>query len=110
MYIFQVSVIRANIFDRRLAEFVTAMEMAPKELKVYRFLARKPMTIKQLESHVNVSERMLRTYLKDLMKKRFIKRKVLESRRLKYLYAASPSVVILRYLKSKVVSLERSAM
>ncbi|MBI5061319.1 MAG: hypothetical protein HZB67_03315 [Candidatus Aenigmarchaeota archaeon] len=100
--------IRTNIFDQRFAEFIATLDMAPKELRVYKFLAKKPMTIKQLEKHINVSERMMRIYIHDLIEKNFIKRSVVESKRLKYVYTAAPSVDILRFLKSRVASLEKT--
>jgi len=98
---------KIGAFNQKLTDFIQSIDLAPREFKVYQFLAKKPMTIKQLEKNINVSERMLRTYLDDLMKKKFIERRIVQERRLKYVYMANPSAEILKILKSKIVSIER---
>ena len=91
-----------NKTENILEELVRYLDLAPKELKLYKSLLKRPMTIKQLEKSMTVSERMLRTYIDDLLTKRFIKRKIIASNRLKYMYYASPATDILRLIKTRL--------
>jgi predicted DNA-binding transcriptional regulator len=96
-----------SLFNQRFTNFINSIDLAQKEFRVYQFLTKKPMTIKQLERNVRVSERMLRIYLDDLLRKHFISRRVIGEKRLKYVYTANPSVEILKMIKSKIASIER---
>jgi len=60
------------------------------EIKLYNLLLKKSLNIDEIKKGMNVSERTIRNYIKRLLEKGFIKRKVLEGKRLKYVYSAVP--------------------
>lgn len=83
-------------------------EMKGHQTKIFRLLMDRPMTIKQLEKVSKMSERMIRTYLGDLIEKNFIKRNIIEDRRLKYVYSANPPKMIINLLKDTISRIERA--
>ena len=58
------------------------------EVKIYNLLLKKSLTIKEMKEQLGISERTIRKYLKKLHEEGFIKRKVDESERLRYIYRA----------------------
>lgn len=60
------------------------------EVKMYNLLQQTPLTTKQIEKKLGISERTVRKYTKILYKKGFIVRRVVEGERLKYVYEAIP--------------------
>jgi len=60
------------------------------EIKLYNLLLKKSLTIDEIKKKIDVSERTIRNYIKRLLEKGFIKREVLEEKRLKYVYLAVP--------------------
>jgi len=60
------------------------------EIKIYNILLKYPLTIKQIEKQLNLSERTIRKYIKRLDREGFIVKKVKEGKKLKYVYKAVP--------------------
>jgi predicted transcriptional regulator len=60
------------------------------EIRIYNLLLNSPLTVKQLEKQLNLSERTIRKYIKRLDLEGFITKKVEQGKRLKYVYTAIP--------------------
>ena len=77
----------------------TMFSMKGHEIQILQLLMKKPMTIKQMQKTSHMSERMLRDYIDDLTKREFISKKVVEDKRLKYVYYANSPEMILNIAK-----------
>ena len=59
------------------------------EIKLYKLLLNKELTINQIKKQMKVTERTIREHIKDLLKKQLIVRKaVSRGKRLKYVYSS----------------------
>ena len=85
----------------------TMFSMKGHEMQIFQILMKKPMTIKEIQKQSHMSERMLRTYLDDLTKRNFISKKVVEDRRLKYVYYANPPEIIINMTKGIIAKAEK---
>jgi len=72
------------------------------EIRIYNVLLKKPLTIKQLEEHLNLSERTIRKYIKRLDSEGFITKKVEQGKRLRYVYSAVPIRETWEKVKDKI--------
>ena len=72
------------------------------EIRIYNILLKKPLTIKQLEEHLNLSERTIRKYIKRLDSEGFITKKVEQDKRLRYVYSAVPIRETWEKVKDKI--------
>lgn len=81
--------------------------MKGNEMRIFQLLMKKPMTIKQLQKASRMSERMLRTHLGDLTERSFVSKKVVEGRRLKYVYYASPPEAIIGMAKNAISRMQK---
>ncbi|MBI2971914.1 MAG: hypothetical protein HYY37_05835 [Candidatus Aenigmarchaeota archaeon] len=86
----------------------TLFSMKGHELQIFEILMKKPMTIKQLQKASHMSERMLRTYLDDLTERNFVFKKVVEDKRLKYVYYAHSPESIMQAAKDMIISVEKT--
>lgn len=69
--------------------FMKKLQIGPTKLRIYEQLSDKPMTIKQLEKSMKMSERMLRICLDDMTKRGFIRKEILEDKHMKYIYLSN---------------------
>src|SRR3989338_3699876 len=83
-------------------------QLGESKLVVYRLLSPKPMTIEGLKKGSEVSERLLRMHVAELIKKGFVKRRVLSDARLKYEYSATPPSHLAHLLITKLVAFDTS--
>jgi predicted DNA-binding transcriptional regulator len=88
-------------------DLFSVFKLEKNEKLIYEILEKRPMTIKQLQKTTRVSERMLRTYLDDMIRRGFVKKKVVEGNRLKYVYKATEPQTILDHIKTKVTEIEK---
>ena len=72
------------------------------EIRIYNLLLKKSLTIKQLEEHLNLSERTIRKYIKRLDSEGFITKKVEQGKRLRYVYSAVPIRETWEKVKDKI--------
>ncbi|RLF64234.1 MAG: hypothetical protein DRN31_00705 [Thermoplasmata archaeon] len=72
------------------------------EIRIYNILLKKPLTIKHLEEHLNLSERTIRKYIKRLDREGFITKKVEQGKRLRYVYSAVPIRETWEKVKDKI--------
>lgn len=72
------------------------------EIRIYNILLKKPLTIKQLEEYLNLSERTIRKYIKRLDSEGFITKKVEQGKRLRYVYSAVPIRETWEKVKDKI--------
>jgi len=72
------------------------------EIKIYNLLLKSSLTIKQIERQLNLSERTIRKYIKKLDQDGFIIRKVVQGKRLKYVYMAVPVQETWKKVKDKI--------
>jgi len=72
------------------------------EIRIYNILLKKPLTIKQLEEHLNLSERTIRKYIKRLDREGLITKKVEQGKRLRYVYSAVPIRETWEKVKDKI--------
>lgn len=78
------------------------LNFKPVEIKIYNLLLNSPLTIKQIEGQLNLSERTIRKYIQRLDQKGFIIKKVEEGKRLKYVYTAVPIQETWKKVKGKI--------
>jgi len=72
------------------------------EIKLYDSLLKKEMEMNEIVQCLNMSERSIRTHIKNLYKKGFIKRKVLMKGRLKYVYSSVAPEIAWKIVKKRV--------
>ena len=96
-----------SIIKSQFMDLFNVFRLGKNEKLIYELLEKRPMTIKQLQKTTQVSERMLRTYLDDMIERGFVKKKVVEGNRLKYVYKSTEPQTILDHIKSKVTELEK---
>ncbi|RLI46641.1 hypothetical protein DRO69_02635 [Candidatus Bathyarchaeota archaeon] len=72
------------------------------EIRIYNLLLKSSLTIKQIERQLNLSERTIRKYIKKLGQEGFITRKVVQGKRLKYVYMAVPVQETWKKVKDKI--------
>jgi len=72
------------------------------EIKLYNTLLKKEMKMNELVQRLNISERSIRTHIKTLYKKGFIKRKALMGDRLKYVYSSVTPKIAWKIVKKRV--------
>jgi predicted DNA-binding transcriptional regulator len=72
------------------------------EIKLYNALLKKQMKMNELVQRLNMSERSIRTHIKTLYKKGFIKRKALMGNRLKYVYSSVTPKIAWKIVKKRV--------
>jgi len=72
------------------------------EIKIYNLLLKSSLTIKQIERQLNLSERTIRKYIKKLDQGGFIIKKVVQGKRLKYVYMAVPVQETWKKVKDKI--------
>ncbi len=85
-------------------------QLKSNELLVYNMLSKKPMTIKQLQKNMKMSERSLRAYLDNMVGRKFVKRKLIEGKHLKYVYYATSGDNLLGIIKNHVEELEKKRL
>ncbi len=73
-----------------------------KEMKIYKLLLKKSLTINQIKEHIKVSERTIRKHIKNLYEKCFIKRRVEKGKRLRYRYKAISLIDTWKIIEEKI--------
>ena len=93
---------KIKAIDNRIVGILSSLQLTASEMNIYKNLMKRKMDIRQIEKAVNMSERMIRTCLDDLMKKNFVKRELVESKHLKYIYHANSSDSVLDSIVKKI--------
>ena len=86
------------------------LQLGKSELKVYAALAKGPMSIKELKKTTNLSERMLRASISNLLRKDFVNRSAVGGDRLKYVYQANQPVNVADFLRNKMAKIEENRL
>ncbi len=87
----------------KLDNFFDYINLGKQERKIYKFLLlKKESTIKQIKGGLKLSEKTIRTQLKNLMTLGFINRKIVENGRLKYVYYTENISISWKNLKKKI--------
>ena len=94
---------RYNTYKDRLVFIISALCLDRKEGEMYRILLRGRLRIDELQKRLKVSERTVRRYIKIMFDEGFIKRKVIEGRRLAYEYASVSPAEVWKNLKNDVM-------
>ncbi len=96
----------ASSSGKGMIGLLESMQLSRNELSVYNLLARRPLTIKQIIKRTSMSERMIRTYLDDLVEKNFVYKKAVITKSFKYVYYGNPEESIADMFIRKVKELE----
>ncbi len=73
------------------------------DMEIYKFLlVKKVSTVKQIKDNLSLSEKTARTHLNKLRKLGFIKRKIMEEGKLKYVYCVENVSTGWKNLKNKI--------
>ncbi len=84
---FKVDLKKKHNPEKILDTFFLFLGFKSTEIKLYKLLLNKKLTINQIKKQMNVTERTIRKYIKVLLEKKLIKRRVItEGKRLKYIY------------------------
>ncbi|MFH0837506.1 MAG: hypothetical protein V1870_05225 [Candidatus Aenigmatarchaeota archaeon] len=84
------------------------LSVGKNEAKIFAFLKKRPMTIKQLLKFTRLSERTIRTCLTDLVKKQFIKKEAIIEGQLKYMYHTNSTKSIIDQIQDKLAKFEKA--
>ncbi|MCX6815124.1 MAG: hypothetical protein NTY20_05755 [Candidatus Aenigmarchaeota archaeon] len=93
---------RMNSSDTGFIGTLKWMQVGLREIEIYKILAKKPMSIRQLVKATRLSERMLRTHLDNLVSKKFIYRELVVGSHIKYVYHGNPEESIYDILVRKL--------
>ena len=83
----------------------TFLNFKPVEIKIYNLLLKTSLTIKQIEQQLDISERTIRKYIKRLDDEGFITKKIVQDKRLKYVYRALPIQEAWNKVKEKIANI-----
>lgn len=78
------------------------LSFKPVEIKIYNLLLNSSLTIKQIQSLLNLSERTIRKYIRELDQKGLLIKDVERGKRLKYVYTAVPIQEAWNKVKRKI--------
>ena len=101
---------RKDGFNLGISNMLKSFQLKGNGMLVYNALSKSPMTIRQLQKSTKMSERSLRTHLDDLVKRNFVKRKLVEGKHLKYVYYANSGENLLDILKRRIAELEKKRL
>lgn len=93
---------RHKKFKKNLAYILSCFGLEKKEAELYRILLRKKLKTKELTKTLKLSERTVRRYIKSMLNKGFIGRKVIEGRRLAYEYLSIPPTDVWKNIKAEI--------
>ena len=88
-----------------LSVIFTFLNFKPVEIKIYNLLLKTSLTIKQIERKLDISERTIRKYIKRLDDEGFITKKIVQDKRLKYVYRALPIREAWKKVKDKIANI-----
>ena len=88
-----------------LSVIFTFLNFKPVEIRIYNLLLKTSLTIKQIEQQLNISERTIRKYIKRLDEEGFIIKKIVQDKRLKYVYRALPIREAWEKVKDKIAKI-----
>ena len=88
-----------------LSVIFTFLNFKPVEIKIYNLLLKTTLTIKQIEQQLDISERTIRKYIKRLDDEGFITKKIVQDKRLKYVYKALPIREAWDKVKDKIANI-----
>ena len=98
---------RDSSFNIGVFNMLKLLQLKSNEMLIYNVLCRKPMTIAQLRKNTKMSERSLRTHLDDMLRRSFVRRKLVEGKHLKYLYYANSGDNVLAAIKRNIEDIEK---
>ena len=78
------------------------LNFKPVEIKIYNLLQNSSLTIKQIQDMLNLSERTIRKYIRELDQKGLLIKNVERGKRLKYVYTAVPIQEAWKKVKGKI--------
>ena len=87
----------------KLISIMPSLGLDTKEVEMYSILLIDRLRISDLQKRLQVSERTARRYVKTMLDNGFIKRKVVEGKRLAYEYMSLPPASVWRNLKNNIV-------
>ena len=99
-----------NSLNLGIFNMLKLFQLKSNELIVYNILAKKQMTIKQLQKNTKMSERSIRTYLDDMINRKFVSRKLIEGKHLKYVYYANSGENLLESVKRHIEDIEKNRL
>lgn len=94
---------RYKTYRDRLVLVMPSLGFDRKETEMYRILLRDKLRINGLQRRLHVSERTARRYVKEMFSRGFIKRKVIEGKRLAYEYASVSPAEVWKNLRSDIM-------
>ena len=95
---------------RGLMSALEEMQLSRNERSLYDMISRRPMTIKEIIKRTRLSERMIRTYLDDLIEKSYVRKKaeIAEiTKSFRYVYYGNPEDSIADLLIKRIRELQR---
>lgn len=101
---------KENPINAGISGLLRLFQLKSNEMMVYNTLTKKPMTIRQLQNSTKMSERSLRTHLDGLVRKNFVRRRLVEDKHLKYVYYASPGESLLDMIKRHIEEIEKNRL
>lgn len=89
-------------YRSRLVAVISLFGLNRKELELYLILLKEQLKIKEICRRLDLSERVVRRYIKEMLDRRFIERKVVEGKRLAYKYISVSPANVWKNVKSEL--------
>lgn len=89
-------------YRKKLIAVMSLFGLNRKELELYTILLKEQLKIKEISKRVGLSDRVVRKYIKEMLERKFIERRVVEGRRLAYKYLSVSPTEVWKNIKSEV--------
>ena len=87
-----------------LGKLTDLFNLKKTEMRIYNLLRSKkqPMLVTEICKSLDISRRMIQDYVKNLTEKGFLKRKIIQNKRLSYVYIAQPPIIVWNKIKTRL--------
>ena len=89
-------------YKSRLMAIMSVFGLNKREIELYVILLNEQLRIKEISKRLGLSERVVRRYVKDMLERRFIERKVVVGKRLAYKYLSISPADVWKNIKTEV--------
>ncbi|MCK4497325.1 MAG: HTH domain-containing protein [Candidatus Aenigmarchaeota archaeon] len=89
-------------YRSKLIAIMSLFGLRKKELELYLILLKEQLKIKEMCKRLDLSERVVRRYIKEMLDRKFIERRVVEGKRLAYKYMSVSPADVWKNIKTEV--------
>ena len=89
-------------YKRRLMAVMSVFGLSKREIDLYVILLKEQLRVREISKRVELSDRVVRRYIKNMLERKLIERKVVEGKRLAYKYMSLPPAEVWNNIKAEV--------